>query len=221
MKIKLISDLWHWFHNLSLQLKNHNLVLAYNIRTANTSFGRNIYLGDNCRIFNSSLNDCTYAGDNAFINNSSIGKFCSIGPGVKMGMGQHPVDIFVSTSPYFYAPVDFKKFSFADKIYYNEHTRINVGSDVWIGANAMIMDGVSIGHGAVIAAGAVVTQDVPDYAIFGGIPARYIKSRFPEEVVQQLLKDSWWDKGEEWLKQHYKELHNVNSYLEKYGGKNN
>ena len=68
-----------------------------------------------------------------------------------------------------------------------------IGNDVWIGYEAMIMAGVHIGDGAIIAARAVVTKDVPPYTIVGGTPAKEIRKRFDTEVIQQLLKLKWWD----------------------------
>lgn len=74
-----------------------------------------------------------------------------------------------------------------------EKQRTSIGHDVWIGARAVVMDGVRIGDGAVIAAGSVITKDVPPYAIVGGVPAKIIRHRFGEELIQQLLIAPWWD----------------------------
>jgi tetrahydrodipicolinate N-succinyltransferase len=68
-----------------------------------------------------------------------------------------------------------------------------IGHDCWIGANAVIRNGLTIGHGAVVAAGAVVTKDVPDYSIVGGVPAKILGTRFESEVVKQFLEVGWWD----------------------------
>lgn len=74
---------------------------------------------------------------------------------------------------------------------------VRIGHDVWIGAAALILDGITIGSGAVVAAGAVVTRDVPPYAIVGGNPARVIRHRFPPEIIAALLDIAWWDWPEE------------------------
>jgi len=76
---------------------------------------------------------------------------------------------------------------------FEELKRTQIGNDVWIGARAIVLDGISIGDGAVIAAGAVVTKDVPPYAIVGGVPAKLIRYRFEDDVIQELLKWKWWD----------------------------
>lgn len=70
---------------------------------------------------------------------------------------------------------------------------VRIGHDVWIGAAALVLDGVTIGTGAVVAAGAVVTRDVPPYAIVAGNPARIIRHRFPPEIVAELLEIAWWE----------------------------
>lgn len=73
---------------------------------------------------------------------------------------------------------------------------------MWIGADAVILDGVKVGDGAVIAAGAVVTKDVPPYAVAGGVPAKIIKYRFTQENIDFLMDIKWWEKGEPWIKAH-------------------
>ena len=78
---------------------------------------------------------------------------------------------------------------------------MTIGNDVWIGENAVILGGISIGDGAVIGAGAIVTKDVPPYTIVGGVPAKKIRSRFPDDIVKMLLKIQWWNLEEDILKE--------------------
>ena len=105
--------------------------------------------------------------------------------------------------------------TFADKNTFDEQRVTNMGNDVWIGARVFIRDGVRIGNGALIAAGAVITADVPDYAIAGGVPGKVIRYRFPEEVVRQLLALEWWNWGEDRLREAQPLLSqpDVNSFL--------
>jgi len=123
-----------------------------------------------------------------------IGNYCSISPGVVFITGGiHPLN-WVSTFPFrvmWNLPgqlEDGTPATWGD---------IHVGSDVWIGTDAMIMSGVTIGHGALIAARSVVTHDIPPYALAGGIPPRPIRTRFPQDVIDRLLEIKWWDWSEE------------------------
>lgn len=121
-----------------------------------------------------------------------IGSFCSIGTGasfVMAGNQGHRTD-WVSTFPFYYAGN--AEFSGARDGYRPAGDTV-VGSDVWIGAEAMIMPGVCIGHGAVIASRAVVTSDVPPYAVVAGMPARQLRVRFDEKSVAMLLEMAWWE----------------------------
>ena len=116
-----------------------------------------------------------------------IGKFCSIADGVRFVFGGHRLDT-ISTFP-------FRAICFGDAPHADatSHGEIIVGHDVWIGVNAVILSGVTIGNGAVVAAGAVVTKDVPAYAVVGGVPAKLIKMRFEPDQVAALEKIQWWN----------------------------
>ena len=169
----------------------------------------------NTTICNSSLGGHTYVQKNSNVLNSDIGKFCSIAPNVNIGLGRHPVEQ-VSTHPAFYSvtqPIA-KTFSKTDR-YDPLKDRIDIRNDVWIGHSALIMDGVSIGNGAVVAANAVVTKDVPAYAVVGGVPATIIKYRFDENIRREFEVLQWWDKPEEWLLEHCDEFSNPDKLLAK------
>jgi len=84
-------------------------------------------------------------------------------------------------------------YSFANEERFEESRRTSIGHDVWIGASAIILDGVTVGHGAVIAAGAVVTKDVPPYAIVGGVPGKVLRMQFDNKKIDQLLLWQWWN----------------------------
>ena len=126
----------------------------------------------------------------------SIGRYCSIAAGVRIGDPDHPTD-WLSTSPFQY---DGRRFgwhpSAAEGTTIAPHGFLRaptvIGNDVWIGANAVVLKGVRVGDGAVIAAGAVVTRDVPPYAIVGGVPAKVIRYRFEPDLVAELLDVAWW-----------------------------
>lgn len=123
-----------------------------------------------------------------------IGKFCSIACGAKFlfNCANHTMkSLSTYTFPLFYEDWDLEK-SYVATAWDNKGD-IVIGNDVWIGYEAVIMAGVHIGNGAIIAARAVVTKDVPPYTIVGGVPARLIRKRFDEEVIRKLETLKWWD----------------------------
>ncbi|MGN7726627.1 CatB-related O-acetyltransferase [Luteimonas sp. 22616] len=134
----------------------------------------------------------------------SIGRYSSIGPNVIIGETDHPTD-WLTTSPlphsatwrekYFQLPGSAysEPLSDAAKSRLPAQTPVVIGNDVWIGANVVIRCGVTIGDGAICAAGSIVTKDVPPYAIVGGVPAKLIRMRFDEELVGRLLHAQWWN----------------------------
>jgi len=132
----------------------------------------------------------SFCGYDCEIVNTEIGAFCSIANNVKIGGARHPIE-WVSTSPVFYNGRDSvrKKFSTFDR---DEDKHTVIGNDVWIGANAIIIQGVKIGNGAVIGAGSIVTKDVGDYEIVAGNPAKFIRKRFSDNVIQGLVDSKWW-----------------------------
>lgn len=175
------------------QNRGKNLFIGYLAEVEHACFGRHNAVHDYGRLINSSLGDFSYLSKGASVVNTEIGKFCSIGPEVKCGLGKHPVSAFVSSHPAFYSLGNQAGHTFVLEAAFRETSPITIGNDVWIGARAMILDGVSIGDGVIVAAGAVVTSDVPPYAVVGGVPARLIRRRFESVVVEQLLKTKWWD----------------------------
>ena len=152
-----------------------------------------------CRMYRSNIGKYTYINNNCWIINSNIGCFCSIASNVMIGGGKHPLN-FVSTSPIFYTETNVFKKCF-NKIEFQEYETTVIGNDVWIGSNAFIKGGVTIGHGAVIGAHAVVTKDIEPYSIVAGNPAKIIRKRFDDVTIDKLLKGKWWDHNDEILKE--------------------
>lgn len=127
-------------------------------------------------------------------DNIQIGSFCSFAYGV----------ILISSGEHNYSAIS--NFPFYSKILNKGDEEdtfskgpIIIGNDVWVGANATILSGVTIGDGAVIAAGSLVVKDVPPYAIVGGVPAKVIKFRFTQEIISCLLEIRWWDMEDDLL----------------------
>lgn len=158
----------------------------------NCVFEKNIYIDRFCNLHKVEINQFSYVGYGSFIHSCKIGKYCSIGGDVKIGLGKHPLT-FVSTSPIFYSNDNCFGVKLAEQQHFSESSEVIIGNDVWVGSNAIIMGGLCIGDGAVIGAGSVVTKDVPPFAIVGGVPAKIIKYRFEEEEINKLLEKQWWN----------------------------
>lgn len=194
-----------------LQNENPNCRFYPGTKISNSVFSKynvifNDVLMDSCEI-----GDHTYIQKRSTIFNAKIGKFCSIASGVSIGPGIHKLD-GISTHPVFYlneTPL-IKKFSKEDLYEVSKQTII--GHDVWIGERAILMDGISVGTGAVIAAGAVVTKDVAPYSIVGGVPARHLKFRFEMEEILVLLKSEWWNYSDKWMEENYKSFNKIDDF---------
>ncbi|MDM8348425.1 CatB-related O-acetyltransferase [Pseudomonas sp. sp1636] len=129
------------------------------------------------------------------LNVSRIGRFCSIGSGVILGQDRagHPLD-WVSSHPFQHARAELQ--------YDAQLPPLEVGHDVWIGREAMLLEGIVVGTGAVVAARALVTRDVPPYAIVAGTPAKIIRYRHAEAVIRGLLDSAWWNAPVQSLLEH-------------------
>lgn len=192
-------------------------------------FGTRVYLGgetsfeggnaiaNSTKFIDSTLGAYSYCASNSYIRNTKIGRFCSIGKNVRTIDVTHPTE-FVSTHPVFYSPHNAVGKTFVSTVEFDEHLHcesemdysIVIGNDVWICDGAQIIGGNTIGNGAIIAAGAVVTKDVPDFSIVAGVPAKVIRYRFSEEEIKYLSALQWWDKDKEWLQANAKYFRDIN-----------
>lgn len=152
----------------------------------------NVAVGYLVKLKNVTIGKYSYIANNSHLVHVKIGAYCSIGPFVKIGLGKHPINHF-SSSPLFYSEKN--PFGINDyiKTEFEEHKEVIIKNDVWIGANAIILDGVIINDGAIVAAGAVVTKDVQPYSIVAGVPAKPIKNRFEDKKIEELVKSKWWE----------------------------
>ncbi|HVZ64222.1 MAG TPA: CatB-related O-acetyltransferase [Opitutaceae bacterium] len=154
------------------------------------TFADYVWLGRKVSLTDVSIGRFSYIISGA-ARNCSIGAFCSIGQEVKLGgLAAHP--FHVSTHPSFFSDSPPVGISFHVMPGFRHFRRVEIHHDVWIGDRAMIMDGVKVGTGAVIGAGAIVTHDVAPYEIVAGVPARVIRKRVPEEAIDRLLQSEWW-----------------------------
>jgi len=210
----LLKKIYFLFFGFYKYFKYPYSNIETNFIMPNVAVGKGVIIKENCRIQRGVVID-----DYTFINHSTqidsnckkIGKFCSISHGVKIGLGPHPLNFF-STSPIFYESYR----GFVDKQLYNEFDDkgyTEIGNDVLIGANALILAGVKIGDGAVIGAGSVVTKDVPPYAIVAGNPAKIIKYRFEKEIIKKLLQIKWWNMDIKEILKYKDKFDNINEFI--------
>lgn len=175
-------------------------------------------LGAGARLTDSVIGYASYLAKEVNLYKVSIGKYTAIGPGVSNVLGTHPTHQFVSIHPCFYSLRKQVGFTYAKEQLFEEYSYADVeekyvniiGNDVWIGQGAMLIQGVTIGDGAIIAAGGVVTKDVPPYAIVGGVPARIIGWRFEEQEREYLMNLKWWEKDVDWIAEHAGMFSNIN-----------
>lgn len=135
--------------------------------------------------------------ESCYVARATVGAFCSIGARTAINPFNHPVD-WLSIHEFQYHPnsfdwvpeyADFRRLDRTPEMF--EH--VSIGNDVWTGHNVNVMPGVNVGDGAVLAAGAVVTKDVPPYAVVAGVPGTVRRYRFPEKTIEKLLRVKWWD----------------------------
>jgi phosphonate metabolism protein (transferase hexapeptide repeat family) len=178
-----------------------------------SKIARTSKIGSGSNVANSTMDRYSFCGYDCDINNAVIGSFCSIASNVRIGGAMHPVD-WVSMSPVFYSGRDSvkKKFSRFDR---PADKTTHIGSDVWIGDGAFIKQGVNIGVGAVIGMGSVVTKDVPPYTIVAGNPARVIRKRFNDDIINRLLESRWWEMSDNQLKTLAVDIKDPESFLNK------
>ena len=173
----------------------------------NNIFSDNAIVSEGCEIMNSEmgyysrikpfshlrdsiLGDYSIVSNATYINATDIEKFDSIGYGNYIGLWEH--NLFVTTHS-FYLYEGSGGFVDGYQSYEKDHIRTIIGNDVWTGANVVVLKGVTIGDGAVIGAGSVVTKDVPPYAIVVGNPGKILRYRFNEKDISLLLKVKWWN----------------------------
>ena len=161
---------------------------------ANSTFAAWCEVGEGSRILNSTFHDYAYCDRFSDIANTTVGKFANIAAMTRIGPTDHPMDHaslhhFLYRSSYYWEDAADDPAFFAAR----EARRTTLGPDTWVGHGAIIKPEVTVGAGAVIASGAVVTKDVPPYMIVAGVPAVPLRARFSTAVCERMLTLAWWD----------------------------
>ena len=206
------------------RLAKKNIKIMKGCAIVGTHFSGHNYIGVRSFLTNSKIGRYSYISNNCSFDHALIGSFCSIGNDVKLVAAQHPTSNFVSTSPVFYdKSSNIGSFTSGQQLFPDykfvpgTNYKVIIGDDVWIGDNCLIIGGVKIGTGAIIAASAVVTKDVEPYAIVGGVPAKVIRFRFTKEQIDKILQSAWWEKSGDWLRSHLNEMKNVDTFCQLLG----
>ncbi len=140
------------------------------------------------------MGDFSYLGEDCTVANARIGRFCAIAARVRIGAPNHPIDR-PSLHRFTYCPEYYSAAASRDQAFFRDRRddRVIIGNDVWIGHAVIVLPGVSVGDGAVLAAGGGVSRDVAPYTVVGGVPARQIKERFNREIAAKLARIAWWE----------------------------
>jgi hypothetical protein len=158
------------------------------------TFGRYVEIGRGSRLAHCSWGDYSYCDRYADIANATLGKFANIAAFVRIGATDHPMDK-ASLHHFHYRAGDYfdDADDDADWFAHRRSRRAVIGHDTWLGHGAQVRPEVTIGHGAVVAGGAIVTKDVAPYTIVAGIPAVPLRARLGADVAERMMALAWWD----------------------------
>lgn len=183
----------------------------------NCTFGAYVELGDHCIAEETCFGDYTYLFGSNDVIYARLGKFNSIATGVRINPVNHPMRERAMAHHLTYRAAHYGLGENDERILdWRRQSPVTTGNDVWIGHNAIIMKNVTIGDGGVVAAGAVVTNDVAPYEIVGGVPARHIGWRYDADTVAALERIRWWDWTHEELGRRLKDFDDVPAFVKKY-----
>ncbi|MGL3111896.1 acetyltransferase [Bradyrhizobium sp. BR 1432] len=159
-----------------------------------SSVGRCCEILSETSLHNAELGDFSYLGPRCMVGDAVIGRFCAIAADVRIGAPNHPMTR-PSLHRFSYCPEYYVSGAARDQAFFDKRKadRAIIGNDVWIGHGVIVLPRVTVGNGAVLAAGAVVTKDVEPYTIVGGVPAKFIRERFSRTVASRLTAIAWWD----------------------------
>ncbi len=184
-----------------------------------SAFGRYVEIGQGSRVAHSEIGDYSYCDRSADIANATVGKFANIASFVRVGATDHPMEK-ASLHHFLYRSADYWDDVDHDAAWFDKRRsrRTVIGHDTWLGHNCQIKPEVTVGHGAVVASGAIVTKDVVPYQIVAGIPAKPIRARFAADIAERLIALAWWDWPHERLRETLEDFRHLDAaaFLEKY-----
>ncbi|ELB2734427.1 TPA: hypothetical protein ACPJ21_002448 [Vibrio alginolyticus] len=188
--------------NISNTRADEGVTIGDFSQVSHSSLSKAVRIGRNNGIYSSKIGCHSYTGKNTIILHADIGAFCSISWNVSIGGADHDYSRVCQHS-FLYDPDSTLRPSQFGAKYNRFSPELVIGNDVWIAAGAVIKRGIIIGDGAVIGANAVVTENVPAYAIVVGSPAKIIKYRFTEDIIELLTKIRWWDWSVDKIEKNY------------------
>lgn len=182
-------------------------------------FGRYVEIGRASRVAYSTIGDYSYCDRMADIANAEVGKFSNIASCVRIGATDHPMDK-ASLHHFHYRSADYFDDAEHDTAWFDHRRsrRATIGHDTWLGHGAQVRPEVTIGHGAVVAGGAIVTRDVPPYMIVAGIPAVPLRARYIRDIADRMMALAWWDWSHARLRETLNDFRALpaEAFLEKY-----
>ena len=186
------------------------------VSVSESELGRFTEFREGCRLNESVIGDYTYLMERVQVDFASVGKFGNIASHARLGATNHPIDR--PTAHHFTYRSEMYDLGEDDETIFQWRAGqpVDVGHDVWIGHNATVLPDVSIGNGAVVAAGAVVTRDVDPYQIVGGVPAEPIERRFPQPTAARIEATEWWNWDHQTLSDRLTAFRDIDTFLAKY-----
>ncbi len=199
--------------NVKLGIKPY---VSPNAIIKDSSFGRYTEIGSFANISDSIMDDYSYVSEYTQITNTKIGKFSNIASQVRINPGFHPYEM--PCQHHFLYRQEMYGFGEDDKVFFNyrEVQKVEIGHDTWIGHGAVIMPGVKIGNGAIVGANAVVTKDVPAYAIVAGVSSKILKYRFSKDIIKKVEEIAWWNWTHEEIANRITDLKDIREFIYKY-----
>lgn len=203
------------------QLNPEGVTINDLAKVRSSKFGKWTYVDERARVTESFMDDYSYILRDSEMIYTQVGKFCSIAPLARINATNHPM-WRPSINNFTYRSQQYD-LGDNDQDFFNwrRSQPVEIGHDVWVGQGVIILPGIKIGTGSILAASAVVTQDVPPYTIVGGIPAKIIGRRFPKEIEEALLRIEWWNWNHDTIKERMNDFRgeDINEFCKKYDTK--